>query len=58
MTCHEPYLRGAHFDTRNLNHLLWSKPADLADKLHHWIVRIAGRGPENTEQLLKPAPTV
>jgi hypothetical protein len=32
-TCREDEIEGAHFDTRQYNHLVWKDPADLANKL-------------------------
>jgi len=44
-TCRSGHIRGAHFDTRNMNHLEWNDPADLASKLERWIVARIGDGP-------------
>ncbi len=32
-TCREDQIREAHFDTRQYNHITWTTPADLAEKL-------------------------
>ena len=32
-TCREDHIGGAHFDTRQYNHVVWSTPEDLRDRL-------------------------
>ena len=44
-TCREEHLDQAHFDTKQLNHVLWQTPADLRKKLYHRIVGSIGLGP-------------
>lgn len=39
----------AHFDTKQLNHLLWNNPADLQEKLLCWIRGSIGLGPHSAE---------
>jgi nucleoside 2-deoxyribosyltransferase len=34
-----------HFDTRQFNHIVWSDPADLRDKIRDRILGVFGRGP-------------
>lgn len=44
-TCHEEHLEKAHFDTKQLNHVLWRTPAELRERLYHRIMATMGRGP-------------
>ncbi len=44
-TCHEEHFGSAHFDTVQLNHVLWKSPEDLRKKLYHRIVGSIGPGP-------------
>ena len=44
-TCREEHLDQAHFDTKQLNHVVWQTPADLRKKLFHRIVGSIGQGP-------------
>ncbi len=32
-TCHEDHIGEAHFDTRQYNHIVWSTPEDLRERL-------------------------
>ena len=47
-TCHKDDLAKAHFDTRNLNHIEWTDPAELRRKLANRILATIGRGPKKT----------
>jgi nucleoside 2-deoxyribosyltransferase len=44
-TCLEDQLDEAHFDTKQLNHVLWSTPEELCLKLYHRIMSTIGQGP-------------
>jgi len=44
-TCEEGDLDKAHFDTRQLNHVLWTKPEDLRKRLYNRIINSVGPGP-------------
>ena len=44
-TCHESDIKGAHFDTRNYNHLVWKTPEDLAERLERRIIATIREGP-------------
>jgi len=44
-TCRKEDLSKAHFDTLQLNHVLWDTPEELEMKLYHRIVGTIGRGP-------------
>jgi len=44
-TCEEADLDKAHFDTRQLNHVLWTTPEELREKLYHHIMGSIGPGP-------------
>jgi hypothetical protein len=37
-TVHEDHLKGVHFDARNRNHIVWSTPAELKERLHYRIL--------------------
>lgn len=41
----EDDLANVHFDTRQFNHIVWSDPADLRDKIRDRILGVFGRGP-------------
>lgn len=41
-TCREEDIDEAHFDTRQYNHVLWSTPADLRERLHRRIQVVVG----------------
>lgn len=43
--CRDGELRDAHFDTKQLNHILWESPDDLAERLSGRILGVLGRGP-------------
>lgn len=44
-TCREDHLGRTHFDTNHYQHLVWSTPADLRQKLTEKILAVVGRGP-------------
>jgi hypothetical protein len=44
-TCRAAHLEEAHFDTKQLNHILWDDPEELRKKLYHRIVGTIGQGP-------------
>jgi len=45
-TCEMEDLERAHFDTRQLNHVLWTTPEELRERLYHRIIGSPiGRGP-------------
>lgn len=44
-TCERGDFGKAHFDTVQLNHVLWDTPEDLRTSLHYRIVRTVGKGP-------------
>ncbi len=44
-TCREDHFKQAHFDTRQLNHVLWNTTEELCSKLYHRIVGTIGIGP-------------
>ena len=45
-TCHEDSLGTLHFDTNHYNHIVWSTPEDLLQKLKNRILSVIGEGPE------------
>ena len=45
-TCHEDSLPDLHFDTEHYNHIVWTAPADLCEKLKNRILAVIGEGPE------------
>ncbi|WP_210486556.1 hypothetical protein [Microvirga antarctica] len=47
-TAHERMEKEIHFDTRQYNHIFWTDPADLREKLWNRIVRLLGIGPLKT----------
>lgn len=42
----EDDLKNVHFDTRQYNHIVWSSPQDLEEKLRDFIEALVGHGPE------------
>lgn len=44
-TCPEQEIKDAHFDTKQLNHVLWKNPGDLYVKLREHIRGSIGEGP-------------
>ena len=49
-TCKESNFGQAHFDTQQLDHLLWETPGDLTEKLFHRIRGIVGVGPHASQE--------
>ena len=45
-TCSEDAVETLHFDTEHYNHILWTTPADLREKLKNRILAVIGQGPE------------
>lgn len=48
-TVREDDLPNLHFDTRQFNHLVWSEPDDLSDRLANHLLAVFGRGPVRGE---------
>jgi nucleoside 2-deoxyribosyltransferase len=46
-TCEHADLKNAHFDTRQLNHVVWTTPEELHKKLYHRIMGTVGPGPHS-----------
>jgi hypothetical protein len=44
-TCHEEHLDKAHFDTKQLNHVLWKTPDELEERLYNRVIGTVGPGP-------------
>ncbi len=44
--CREDAVESLHFDTEHYNHIVWSTPEDLHDKLKNRILAVIGEGPE------------
>ena len=44
-TCREDHFEQAHFDTKQLNHVLWKTSEELRTKLYHRIIGTIGQGP-------------
>ena len=44
-TCHEDSLETLHFDTNHYNHIVWSTPEELLEKLKNRILSVIGEGP-------------
>lgn len=44
-TCREDQIDQVHFDTRQFNHILWTEPRDLREKLRNRIGAVIGDGP-------------
>ena len=44
-TCREESIGDLHFDTRQYNHIIWTNPADLREKLTNRIRAVIGQGP-------------
>lgn len=42
-TCREDHIEGAHFDTRQYNHVIWTDPQDLQKKLINRIEAVVPR---------------
>lgn len=43
--CREDHINYVHFDTRQFNHITWSTPQDLREKLRNRIGAVLGDGP-------------
>lgn len=46
-SCKEDLISEVHFDTRQFNHIVWSNPQDLYEKLKNRIGAVLGDGPLN-----------
>ena len=46
LTCREDRFDKLHFDTNHYNHIAWSTPGELRDKLRIRILAVIGEGPE------------
>ena len=44
-TCHADLIKHVHFDTRQFNHITWSTPEELREKLRNRIGAVIGDGP-------------
>lgn len=44
-TCRQESMDDLHFDTRQYNHIVWTNPADLKEKLTNRILAVLGQGP-------------
>ena len=44
-TCREDYVQKLHFDTNHYNHIVWTNPQDLCEKLRNRILAVIGEGP-------------
>ena len=44
-TCRSDMINEIHFDTRQLNHIVWDSPEDLRERLENRIRRVIGEGP-------------
>ena len=44
-TCHEDGIEEVHFDTRQYNHIIWTDPGDLRERLVQRISATIGDGP-------------
>ena len=45
-TCREDSVEKLHFDTNHYNHIVWSTPDELREKLKNRILAVIGEGPE------------
>ena len=45
-TCRKDKLKTLHFDTSHFNHIVWTDPADLYEKLKNRILHVIGPGPD------------
>ena len=48
-SCREDDIPRVHFDTRQQNHIVWTDPEDLREKLTNRIRAVIGLGPNKTE---------
>ena len=46
-TCKEDARKKLHFDTEHYNHIFWTTPEELREKLKTRILAVIGEGPEN-----------
>ncbi len=46
-TCREDAVETLHFDTEHYNHMVWTTPAELREKLKTRILAVIGEGPED-----------
>ena len=46
-TCREDVRKKLHFDTEHYNHIFWTTPEELREKLKTRILAVIGEGPEN-----------
>ena len=44
-TCKKDHLDDAHFDVKQINHIVWTTEAELAEKLYYRIANTVGPGP-------------
>ena len=49
-TCRSDMIDDVHFDTRQLNHIVWDSPEDLRERLENRIRRVIGEGPNSSKQ--------
>ena len=47
-TCRQDLIADVHFDTRQFNHIVWSSPEELREKLRNRIGAVIGQGPLKT----------
>ena len=45
-TCRQDAVETLHFDTNHYNHIVWTEPEELRDKLQNRILAVIGEGPE------------
>ena len=45
-TCRKDAVETLHFDTNHYNHIVWTTPAELHEKLKNRILAVIGEGPE------------
>ncbi|MCY4653730.1 MAG: hypothetical protein OXC95_11275 [Dehalococcoidia bacterium] len=48
-TCRSDMINEIHFDTRQLNHIVWDSPEDLRERLENRIRRVIGEGPDSVK---------
>ncbi len=48
-TCREDAVNTLHFDTNHYNHIVWTTPEELRQKLKNRILAVIGEGPEPRE---------
>ena len=52
-TCHADHIEHVHFDTRQFNHITWSTPEEIREKLRNRIGAVIGDGPLKDRQMEK-----